>query len=76
LSYPEKGKGLKTVNLVIEPAKIKYDDGGKRTMLFESGEFYNLIKNNPSALVTIVDSDGNEIRTFETKPIYEGLCLD
>lgn len=64
------------MNLVIEPVKIKYEDGRKRTMLFDPGEFYNIIKNNPNALVTIVDSDGNEIRAFETKPIYDGLFLD
>jgi hypothetical protein len=61
--------------LCITPVKIK-QESGKRTMMFDPKEFYELIENNPDADVAIKDNENKEIRTFNTKAIWEGLFSD
>jgi hypothetical protein len=63
------------MSLTLKPLKIKQEDG-VRMMYFEPKEFYELIQNNPDADVIIVAEDGSEIRTFNTKLIYDGLYLN
>jgi ABC-type Fe3+-citrate transport system substrate-binding protein len=64
------------MNLVLTPLRIDRETSGKRTMYFEPKTFYKLIRNNPDALITIADEDGNEIRTFNARPLWEGLFSD
>jgi len=45
-------------------------------MMFDPTEFYGLIENNPDADIMIVDDDGEELRTFNTKLIWEDVFLD
>lgn len=60
------------MDLKLMPIKIE-QKGSEKRMSFEPEEFYNIIKNHPDAYVSIVDKDGEVLRTFHTKPIWEGL---
>ena len=47
--------------------------GSERRMRFDPKMFREMITNNPDAEVTIVDTNGDEIRTFNTKVFYDLL---
>jgi hypothetical protein len=65
---------MTNMRLALKPIKINQEPGkGERTMVFDPKEFYEMIQKNPDADIAIVDSDGEEMRTFNSKFIWELL---